>query len=291
MNGILLFNKPQGISSHDAVYILRRKTKIKKIGHTGTLDPMATGVLPMCIGKATKVSDYILKGDKEYIAQIRLGIQTDTYDITGTVTNTCTKIVSRQNVLNVLQQFIGVNHQVPPMYSAIKVGGKKLYEYAREGITIQRKSREIHIFSIELLDFSKNTFTIKVNCSSGTYIRSLANDIGLSLGTYATLSKLIRSKTSDFMLKDCITEKELECMDLKELEKRLIPLDRPLRHLKPFDIPSSGYKIIINGGFYPLKEPIKKGYYRLYCDESFLGIGETREINKQLFIKMNKKLI
>lgn len=291
MNGILLVNKPKGMTSHDMVSFLRKKTNIKKIGHTGTLDPMATGVLPICIGKATKVSDYILKSEKEYIAEITFGIKTDSYDITGKVLGNCDKIVELDDLKQVLPNFIGNLKQIPPMYSAIKVGGKKLYEYARAGIEIERKERDIVIYSADILYFQYPIMKLKVLCSAGTYIRSYVNDLGESLGTFATLSELTRTKVSDFSLEKTVTKEELEKMSCLELEQQLIPMEHALMHLKRFNFPKSFYHQALNGSFFPLSEKMPVQFYRLYCEDVFIGIGEIREKEGKQFIKVSKKLV
>lgn len=290
MNGILLFNKPKGITSHDAVSLLRKKTGIKKIGHTGTLDPIATGILPLCIGRATKVADYILKSKKEYYAELLLGVETDTYDVTGKEMFRSDKIVSETNFLEALQSFKGKIQQFPPMYSAIKIKGKKLYEYAREGIFVERKSREITIFSINLLEYQYPIAKIQVSCSAGTYIRSLIHDLGEILGCYATLQELCRIQTSDFNLKDAISKEELDRMSLKKLEQRLIPMEMALNHLPRFDFPDSFYEKALNGNFFLLSEKMDQGPYRLYCRNEFLGIGEIRMKDGKQFMKISKKL-
>ncbi len=182
-DGILIIDKPSGLTSHDVVNRVRRATKIRQVGHAGTLDPMATGVLVVCLGQATRVSEYLLGHDKAYRATIRLGIETNTYDADGEIVATHDVNVDRAEVERALAQFVGEIQQVPPMYSAIKRDGQKLYELARQGIEIERAARSVIIHSIELRDYQAPDATIDVRCSAGTYIRSIAHDLGAALGT------------------------------------------------------------------------------------------------------------
>lgn len=195
MNGILVVNKPAGYTSHDIVSKIRKELNIKKVGHTGTLDPLATGVLPILLGNGTKLSKYLMNHDKEYIATIKLGEKTDTGDIEGKVIEQKeVEVFSKEQVIQALESFIGKQKQIPPMYSAIKINGKKLYEYARNGETVEVQAREIEIYSIELLHYHKNEIKFRVACSKGTYIRSLCEDIATKLDTVGTMSALQRTQ-------------------------------------------------------------------------------------------------
>ena len=187
MDGIININKDKGYTSHDVVAVLRRVLNIRKIGHTGTLDPDATGVLPVCVGKATKVCDIITDRDKTYEAKVLLGVTTDTLDTSGEILSKNEVDVSEEDIKEALDCFRGEIEQIPPMYSAIKVDGKKLYEYARAGVEIERKSRKVTIYDIELLDVELPYFSIRVKCSKGTYIRTLCEDLGNALGTGACM--------------------------------------------------------------------------------------------------------
>ena len=225
MFGFLNVYKPIGKTSHDVVAILRRVLKIKQIGHTGTLDPFAEGVLPICIGKSTRLIEY-LEDDKEYIATVNFGKSTNTYDIEGEIVASHGKIVTEKEILQSLENFKGEILQTPPAFSAIKVKGKKLYEYARAGLDVEIKPRRVYINKIELLDFDeeKQIAQILVACSKGTYIRSIANDLGEITGAGAYLSKLVRTKAGKFMVDKSVALDDLNSAEA--VEKNLInPLD------------------------------------------------------------------
>jgi tRNA pseudouridine55 synthase len=205
LDGILIIDKPSGLTSHDVVNRVRRATKIKQIGHAGTLDPMATGVLVVCVGRATRISEYLAGHDKAYRATIRLGIETNTYDADGEIVATYEVNVDRARVEQTLAQFAGEIQQVPPMYSAIKREGQKLYELARQGIEIERAARPVIVHSIELRDYEAPAAMIDVQCSAGTYVRSIAHDLGAALGTGGHLSELRRVAAGPFTIDQAIT--------------------------------------------------------------------------------------
>ena len=209
MFGFLNVYKPKGKTSHDVVAILRRVTKVRQIGHTGTLDPFAEGVLPICIGKATRLIEY-LGDDKAYVGMVQLGASTTTYDIEGDVVKSSDLSVTLEQIEAALEGFRGEIEQMPPIYSAIKVGGKKLYEYARNGEEVEIKERDIEIMMIELIDFSNNEIVFDVKCSKGTYIRSLCVDIAKKLGYPGHMSHLERRQAGRFLITDCITLEQLE---------------------------------------------------------------------------------
>ena len=225
MFGFLNVYKPKGKTSHDVVAILRRVTKIKQIGHTGTLDPFAEGVLPVCIGKATRLIEY-LKDDKAYIGTVQLGKSTTTYDIEGEGVNLSDKMVTKEDIENALEQFKGDIKQLPPMYSAIKVQGKKLYEYARAGKEIEIQPRGVNIKDIKILNYDAENRQLElyIACSKGTYIRSIANDLGEVLGTHGHLTKLIRVQAGQFKINEAV---KLEYLQTKEqVQEHLIyPLE------------------------------------------------------------------
>lgn len=210
LNGLLVIDKPSRITSHDVVQRVRRALHVKQVGHTGTLDPMATGVLVICVGVATRVSEYLLGHDKAYRATIRLGIETDTYDATGEVVSTQPVNVEREALEAALAQFVGATQQTPPMHSAIKRDGQKLYELARAGIEVERESRAVIMHTIDLIDYQSPDVTIDVRSSAGTYIRSLAHDLGAVLGTGAHLIALRRTVVGPFGLDQAIGLAEFE---------------------------------------------------------------------------------
>lgn len=292
IDGLFIFDKDKGITSHDLVYKVRKKLGIKKVGHTGTLDPMATGVLVISIGKATKTSDYILSSNKEYEARIKLGLLTDSFDITGEILKEEKVAISEEEIKNILKKFTGKISQKPPIYSALKVNGKKLYEYAREGKEVEIKNREVEIFSNTLLDFNgKDEFLIRTSVSKGTYIRSLAKDIGEALGSYGTLTELRRVRTGNFKIEDAVKVSDFENMSLDEIKDKILPMDLALADFDKVEIPYSFCQRFLNGQFYKLKDNLKVESYRVYSDNKFLGIGEVIKKDGEIFIKMKKRLI
>ena len=226
MFGFLNVYKPKGKTSHDVVAILRRVTKIKQIGHTGTLDPFAEGVLPICIGKATRLIEY-LNDDKAYIGTVQLGKSTTTYDLEGETIDVSDKTPSLEEIENELNNFRGDIEQLPPIYSAIKVNGKKLYEYARKGEEVEIKPRSVNISDLKILNYDQENRILElyIKCSKGTYIRSIAHDLGKNLGCFGHLIKLIRVKAGDFEVEDSVKLEDLT--SLEEVQKHLIyPLDK-----------------------------------------------------------------
>ena len=226
MFGFLNIYKPKGKTSHDVVAILRRITKVKQIGHTGTLDPFAEGVLPICIGKATRLIEY-LKDDKAYIGTVQLGKSTTTYDLEGEVVEISDKTPSLEEIEDELNNFRGDIEQLPPIFSAIKVKGKKLYEYARKGEEVEIQPRSVNISELELLNYDKENRTLElyIKCSKGTYIRSIAHDLGKNLNCFGHLIKLVRVKAGDFLVENAIKLDELS--SIEEVEKHLIyPLEK-----------------------------------------------------------------
>ena len=219
---IININKPKDYTSRDIVNIVSKTLNTKKCGHTGTLDPIASGVLIICTGEDTKLVELLTSSYKEYIATFKLGIETDTFDITGTVTKTSNKTVDKEGVINTLNSFIKTYEQTPPIYSAIKVNGKKLYEYARNGEEVDLPKRKVTIKDISLLEFNDNIVKIKTLVSKGTYIRSLIKDIGEALGTYATMTDLVRTKQGDFSIEDSISLEDLQTNNFKSYTKEEI---------------------------------------------------------------------
>lgn len=226
MFGFLNVYKPAGITSHDVVARLRRVTKIKQIGHTGTLDPFAEGVLPVCIGKATRLIEY-LEDEKAYIGTVQLGSSTTTYDTEGEGVKFSDKIVTKEEIETALEEFRGDIEQLPPIYSAIKVQGKKLYEYAREGKEVKIEPRGVNVSKLEIVDYKPELrqLSLRIECSKGTYIRSIANDLGEKLGTYGHLSKLVRVQAGDFALNEAVKLDDLD--SIESVQNNLIyPLEK-----------------------------------------------------------------
>lgn len=278
MNGIININKPLGITSHDVVYRLRKLLGIKKIGHTGTLDPDASGVLPMCIGRGTKVADMLTAKDKQYVAEMTLGLATDTLDASGTVTETAEINVTEQDIENAIQKFVGDIEQIPPMYSAIKVDGKKLYELAREGVEIERKPRSVRIDNIEVLDIDleENKISIRVDCSKGTYIRTLCDDIGRELGCFAHMSKLERTKSGRFDIKDAYTLLQIEEMLKNGDMGFLVPVDVVFEEYERLTITEKKAKKMCNGTQISVQGLVEGKTYRVYDEKgNFLTISKA----------------
>ena len=241
MNEILVVNKDKDMTSRDVVNILNKKFNTKKIGHTGTLDPIATGVLVVCIGKYTKLVDLLTSQNKEYIAEIKLGIKTDTGDITGNIVDKKDSDVDEDKINDVLKSFIGKQIQTPLIYSAIKVNGKKLYEYARNNESVEIPKREIEIYSIELISFKEDIITFKCNVSKGTYIRSLIEDICEKLGTVGTMNNLIRTKQGNFTIEDSYT-----IDDIKNDNYKFMNIEDVLDYNK-IELIEDEYNKVLNG--------------------------------------------
>lgn len=290
MNGILLINKPKNFTSFDVVAKLRRIFKIKKIGHAGTLDPMATGVLPILLGNATKIQELLQNSDKEYLATFKLGLTTDTLDITGKVLSESVVNVSLDDIKNILPKFCGEINQVPPMFSAIKKNGIKLYDLARKGISIKRDPRLVTINSIDLIDFDGDIIKILVSCSKGTYIRSLCSDIGNNLGCGAVLTELSRTKACSFSIDDCLTLEELEKLYKENtLSNKLIPIPLALKYYKKISITAPQASRFKNGGPLDLNR-LNINYFdaneifQVFFEDQFLGLGIINLKKNQLDI-------
>lgn len=258
-NGVLNIYKEKGFTSHDVVAKMRGILQQKKIGHTGTLDPDAVGVLPVCLGNATRLADMLTDRDKEYEAAMRLGVKTDTQDLSGTVLEEKPVAVSEAEVETVIQSFAGSYEQVPPMYSALKVNGKRLYELAREGREVERRPRSVSLYRIEILSMQLPEVSIRVSCSKGTYIRTLCHDIGEKLGCGAAMSSLKRTKSGCFTLDTAITLSELERLrDEKNVEKVLIPVDAMFDELAQVHVPDIYIKAVQNGNLFSLHQIMER---------------------------------
>lgn len=284
MNGILNVYKPAGMTSHDVVAILRRLTRMKRIGHTGTLDPMATGVLPVCLGKATRIVEFLSSEDKAYRCTMSLGKVSDTQDIWGEVTLTGGQLPTAEALREALMSMVGEIRQIPPMYSAVKVGGRKLYELAREGIEIEREARIRWIRSIEILSLDENQGIVEFNvvCSKGTYIRTLCHDVGLRLGCGAVMSSLERTASGTFTLENAITLEALETMDKAAIKAALHSIDAPFRHLPSIQVDERVGRLLMNGVKTDLTrltqslDRTDSDQFRIYQGSVFIGLGTLK---------------
>ena len=285
--GILNINKEKGISSARVVSLVRRALGMKKVGHTGTLDLEASGVLPIVVGKATRVSDYMMTKDKVYETQMILGAKTDTLDAAGEIIARSDKKVNKEEFLEAMNTFRGEIEQIPPMYSALKVDGKKLYDLAREGIEIERKKRKVNIYAIKLLDFDFPKATIRVTCSKGTYVRTLVDDIGEKLGTFAYVNKLIRTRVGDFDIKDSIKSEDILDFEKNDLIEKLHPIDSALKDFDRIKLDKKYLDNLINGQIVEVDENFDK-VIRVYANDEFLGLGKNYSENGKNFLKMEK---
>lgn len=279
MDGIVNVNKPLGITSHDVVYRLRKILNTKKIGHTGTLDPEASGVLPMCIGKGTKLAEYLTASDKQYLAKLQLGAFTDTQDATGEVLETFDVNVTEDQIRHAVKGFIGEIQQIPPMFSAIKIGGKKLYELAREGKTVEREARKITIHNIEIknIDLHNNTVDMLVDCSKGTYIRTLCNDIGAALDCGGHMSALCRTKSGRFQLDKAFTLEEIEEMTSKEDFSFLVPVGEALWEYDRIVLAERNSKRVRNGIKIHVEGLVEDHIYRVFDEKNeFLALAQQK---------------
>lgn len=287
LKGILNVNKEKGISSARVVSLVRRALNMKKVGHTGTLDLEACGVLPIVIGKATRVSDYMMTKDKVYETELILGAKTDTLDAAGEIIEKFDKEVTREEFLQAMKTFKGEIEQIPPMYSALKVNGKKLYDLAREGIEIERKKRKVNIYDIELLDFAFPKATIRVTCSKGTYIRTLVDDLGEKLGSLAYVNELARVRVGDFDIKDAIKSEDLLEIPKEELIKKLYPIDTALKDFDKIILDRKYLENLVNGQIVEVDKNYGK-IIRVYAGDDFIGLGNNFSQDGKNFLKMEK---
>lgn len=280
INGIVNVYKEKGFTSFDVVAKMRGMFHQKKIGHTGTLDPDAEGVLPVCLGKATKVCDLLTDKEKEYEAVLLLGIQTDTQDISGTILNQCQDIPKEEAVRKVIASFQGDIMQVPPMYSALKVNGQKLCNLARQGITVERQERPVRIFEIEILEMNLPEVRMRVHCSKGTYIRTLCEDIGNALGCYGTMKSLLRTKVSSFAVQDALTLTQIQDMLDHHRLDFIYPVDFVFEHYDSVFVSRQYEKELVNGNKIPLEgiTGTCSDTVRLYdWNDKFIGIYTKEE--------------
>ena len=288
MNGILNLNKPAGYTSFDCVAVLRKLTGEKKIGHTGTLDPQATGVLPICIGKATRLLEFMDSAPKTYVCGCTLGLETDTQDIWGSVTcdrRTETASVTRENVEEVLRSFEGEIAQKPPVFSAIKVNGKKLYEYAREGREVDIPVRRVTIHSIRLLEWNgpEEPFTFEVVCSRGTYVRAICHDLGQMLGCGACMSSLVRTQTCGYSIENAVSMDDLKQMTADQIEALLDSPETAVSHLPRLELNETQARLFCNGNpVWSHDLALQDDIQAVFFDTHLIGIIRNKTIAKVL---------
>ncbi len=300
MDGIISILKPPGMTSSDVVVYLRRLLNIKKVGHTGTLDPGAAGVLPICVGKATRLSNFIMDQTKLYRCEMVLGIETDTFDSYGKVVSVSNKYPGFDIIKQVFSEFQGNIKQYPPMYSAIKHEGKKLYELARQGKKVEVLPRDIKILKNTILRYTPpNKILFEVECSKGTYVRALCRDMGQRMGCGGHMDFLLRCRTGKFNLNDSYTIDEVEqYKHTGDLDKILIPMDKAVETLEKIILPPQLYKRVIHGNLTKLNyqsitlQNLKtEVLIRVYCQDQFLGLGIIKCIGNDIGIQMKKVLV
>ena len=279
MEGIIVVNKPKGITSFDVIRKLKKILKTKKIGHTGTLDPLATGVMLVCVGRATKLASDLEAKDKIYIADFDIGYATDTYDIEGKKIAENIIEVSKENLKQSIKKFIDNIKQIPPMYSAIKIDGNKLYHLARKGIEVERPERDVTIEYINLLDFKDNKAKIETKVSKGCYIRSLIYDIGQDLGTYATMTALQRKQVGDYSLENSYSLEQIEKMVLNNDFKFLKTIEEIFSYDKYSLQTEKELTLYKNGNTVKIKENLENKKYRIYFQDEFIGLANVENNN------------
>lgn len=279
MEGIIVVNKPKGITSFDVIRKLKKILKTKKIGHTGTLDPLATGIMLVCVGKATKLASDLEAKDKIYIADFDIGYATDTYDIEGKKIAENTIEISKENLEQSIKKFIGNIKQTPPMYSAIKIDGNKLYHLARKGIEVERPKRDVTIEYINLLDFKDNKVKIETKVSKGCYIRSLIYDIGQDLGTYATMTALQRKQVGDYSLENSYSLEQIEKMILNNDFKFLKTIEEIFSYDKYSLQTEKELTLYKNGNTVKIKGNLENKRYRIYFQNEFVGLANIENNN------------
>lgn len=288
ISGILNINKEVDISSNKCVSLVKKALDTRKVGHTGTLDLEASGVLPIVVGKATRVSDFLMDERKEYITEAIFGKRTDTLDYDGQVVATSDVIFTREDLEKEMENFTGEITQIPPMYSALKVNGQKLYDLARKGIEVERKKRQVNIYSFDIIDFNFPKATFKITCSKGTYIRTLIDDLGENLGSYAYVNSLTRSKVGDFYLEDAINSDDLLNMSREEVLKKLKPVDYALKAYPEVILDKSYLKQATNGMTMAVDQMDVDSLHRVYVEDEFIGLGKAHKSKDKYFLKMEK---
>jgi len=295
LKGIINILKPPGMTSHDIVSVVRRRLSFKKVGHTGTLDPNAAGVLPICIGQATKVSQFLLDSKKKYRGELTLGIETDTQDSYGSIISQKEVKVTEADIRRAFNASTGEIFQVPPMYSALKVNGQKLYDLAREGIEVERRPRPVTVDSLDILHIRNNKILFDITCSKGTYVRTICKDIGDALGTGGMMSFLLRTATGSFDLTTAITLDELQ--HAEDPTALLMPLDYALKHMKRVEVIQRAEKYALNGNSLFLEQIVFNDKInigesvRVYIQDEIIGIAEITADDNTQMLKFSRLFI
>ena len=295
--GVILVNKHKGVTSHDIVFKIRRLYGTKKVGHTGTLDPLATGVLPILIGRGAKAAEYLLAENKEYRAQITLGLTTDTEDITGKILTKSDTLPTKIEFFEAITHFVGKIKQIPPMYSALKVDGQKLCDLAREGKTVERQAREIEIFNItpSVIDEQGGIYELLISCSKGTYIRTLCADIGAYLGCGAVMSELERTQSGDFRIEDTKSILEIEQMEMEQREALILPIESLFTSAPEVVLPDFYARLCRSGCEiyqHKIKASYKEGeFIRLSDKNGFFALGQVKAYPDGTAIKALKLFV
>ena len=295
--GVILVNKHKGVTSHDIVFKIRKLYNTKRVGHTGTLDPLATGVLPVLVGRAAKAAEYLLSENKEYVAKIKLGLTSDTEDITGKILTKSDTLPTKSEFFDACSCFVGEITQIPPMYSALKVNGEKLVDLARKGIEIERKGRKINIFSIKprVIDENEGEYEILVSCSKGTYIRTLCADIGAHLGCGAVMTELKRTKSGSFEIESSFEISQLEAMDFEKRCSLLTPVEELFSEAEAVTLPDF-YARLCKSGCEIYQKKIKTDFptdtfVRIYDKYGFFALGQVKEYPDGSAIKAIKLFV
>lgn len=292
MNGVINIIKPPGFSSHDLVNIVRRTADMKKVGHTGTLDPMAVGVLPVCLGKATKIVDFIQDDIKHYRCEMKFGIETNTQDVWGEVINESDIIPDIVSVEKAIKSFIGEISQVPPMYSALKINGQKLYNLAREGKVVERKARKKTIYSFDIVKYEEGVLLFDVRCSKGTYVRTLCHDLGKKLDSYGVMTFLERVATGSFNLENGVMLQDLRKHGKDFLIENLVSIEDAISSFAKVVVGKElldkiKHGVRINYVKYLKEKPLEGQRFRIYVEDVFVGIGQYNiETDKLLLTKL-----
>lgn len=295
--GVILVNKHKGVTSHDIVFKIRRLFGTKKVGHTGTLDPLATGVLPVLVGRAAKAAEYLLSENKKYVAELKLGITTDTEDITGEILTKTDTLPTKAEFFEACSRFVGDIDQTPPMYSALKVNGEKLVDLARRGIEIERNARKITIYSLEpeVINEQEGLYRISVACSKGTYIRTLCKDIGELLGCGAAMTELTRTESGTFNINDSYTIAELEEMEMPKRLSLLTPVEELFSEATRVTLPDFYARLCRSGcEIYQskIKTSLQSGTFVRLCDKNgFFALGQVKDYESGSAIKALKLFV